>query len=83
LQQKTSVLFLAAFAGRGTWPSGGAPMVSSDRLYLMGLYFSGWPSQREYLTARCTGVSLLKTWAYDHICLFGWTLPLPTEASRP
>ena len=51
--------------------------------YLVGWYYSGWPWQREYLTARCAGVSLLKTWAYDHICLFGWTLPLPTEASRP
>jgi len=51
--------------------------------YLMGLYLSGWPWQREYLTARRTGLSLLKMWAYDHVCLFGWPVPLPKPANRP
>ena len=50
--------------------------------YLMGLYYSGWPWVREYLAARRTAVTLLKTWAYDHICLFGWSLPLPKEGGR-
>lgn len=47
--------------------------------YLMGLYYSGWPWQREYLAARRTGVPLLKIWAWDHLGLFGWPIPLPTE----
>jgi hypothetical protein len=51
--------------------------------YLMGWYYSGWPWQREYLAARRTRVPLLKTWAYDHLCLFGWPLPLPVEVARP
>lgn len=50
--------------------------------YLMGLYYSGWPWQREYLAARRTGVPVIKIWAYDHLCLFGWHLPLPSEAKR-
>lgn len=49
----------------------------------MGLYVSGWPWQREYLTARRTGVPLFQTWASDHLCLFGWLLPLPKEIDRP
>ena len=51
--------------------------------YLMGWYYSGWPWAREYLAARRTGVPLLKFWAYDHLCLFGWPLPLPIQTSAP
>jgi hypothetical protein len=51
--------------------------------YLMGWYYSGWPWQREYLVARRTGVPLIKFWAYDHLCLFGWPLPLPVEVASP
>ena len=51
--------------------------------YLMGWYYSGWPWQREYLVARRTGVPLIKFWAYDHLCLFGWPLPLPVAAANP
>jgi hypothetical protein len=49
--------------------------------YLMGLYYSGWPWQREFLATRSTALPLVKTWAYDHFCLFGWTLPLPKPRS--
>ena len=49
--------------------------------YLEGWFYSGWPWQREYLAARRTGVPTAKFWAYDHLCLFGWPLPLPKEAS--
>lgn len=45
--------------------------------YLMGLYYSAWPWQREYVAAVSTGVPLVKLWAYDHVCLFGWPLPMP------
>jgi hypothetical protein len=51
--------------------------------YLMGWYYSGWPWQREYLAAQRTGAPLVKFWAYDHLCLSGWPLPLPKEAGRP
>ena len=51
--------------------------------YLMGWYHSGWPWQREYLTARRIGAPLLKFWAYDHLCLFAWPLPLPKETGAP
>jgi len=51
--------------------------------YLMGWYYSGWPWQREYLAARRTGVPMIKLWAYDHLCSFGWPLPLPVEKSTP
>lgn len=50
--------------------------------YLMGLYYAGWPWQREYSAARRTGTPLLKIWAYDHLCLFGWPLPLPKSGRR-
>lgn len=50
--------------------------------YLFGMYYAGWPWGREYLAARSTAVPMEKIWAYDHLCLFGWTLPLPTEARR-
>ncbi len=51
--------------------------------YLMGLYYSGWPWQREYLAAKRTGVPVLKIWAYDHLGLFGWPLPLPKVPASP
>ena len=51
--------------------------------YLMGWYNSGWPWQREYQAAQRTGIPLIKFWAYDHLCLFGWPLPLPKQPSSP
>ena len=46
--------------------------------YLLGLYSAGWPWQREYVAARSTRVPLAKIWAYDHVCLMNWPLPMPT-----
>ena len=48
--------------------------------YLMGNFNSGWPYARDYLTARRTLVPLIKLWAYDHICLYARSLPLPSES---
>ncbi|MBZ5579464.1 MAG: hypothetical protein LAP40_23135 [Acidobacteriia bacterium] len=53
---------------------------ASDCGYLMGLFNSGWPWEREYLAARRQLPSIVKIWAYDHICLYGRGIPLPTEA---
>jgi hypothetical protein len=50
--------------------------------YLMGWYYYGWPWQRECLAVRSAGVPLMKTWAYDHLCLFGWPLPLISKRAR-
>ena len=48
--------------------------------YLMGNFNPGWPFARDYLTARRTLVPLIKLWAYDHLCLFARSLPLPSES---
>jgi hypothetical protein len=45
--------------------------------YLEGWYYSGWPWVAEFVAALGTGVPLIKFWAIDHLCLFGWDLPLP------
>ncbi len=50
--------------------------------YLMGLYYATWPWMREYVNASRLGLPSIKLWAYDHICLFGWPLPLPTTDDR-
>ncbi len=47
--------------------------------YLEGWYNPAWPWAREFQAAQRTGVPVIKFWAYDHICLFGWPLPLPKQ----
>jgi hypothetical protein len=47
--------------------------------YLMGLYYGTWPWMREFVNASRIGPPAIKLWAYDHVCLFGWPLPLPTS----
>jgi hypothetical protein len=51
----------------------------ADCRYLMGLFNAGWPWERDYLLARRSLTPLVKIWAYDHLCLFGNGLPIPTE----
>lgn len=51
------------------WP------VASCR-YLMGWFYAGWPWQLDYFRASNTQLPLIKLWAWDHYCLFGWTSPL-------
>jgi hypothetical protein len=53
---------------------------ASDCGYLMGLFNPGWPWEREFLTGQRQLPSIIKMWAYDHICLFGRCVPLPVEA---
>ena len=50
--------------------------------YLMGLYYGTWPWMREFVNASRLGLPAIKLWAYDHLCLFGWPLPLPTSDDR-
>ena len=50
--------------------------------YLMGLYYGTWPWMREFVNASRLGLPAIKLWAYDHLCLFGWPVPLPTSDDR-
>jgi len=50
-----------------------------DCRYLMGLFNAGWPWERDYLIARRARNPLIKIWAYDHLCLFGRSVPLIAE----
>jgi hypothetical protein len=50
--------------------------------YLMGLYYGTWPWLREYVNASRLGLPVIKIWAYDHLCLFGWPVPLATTDDR-
>ena len=50
--------------------------------YLMGLYYATWPWLREYVNVSRLGLPAIKLWAYDHVCLFGLPLPLPTTDDR-
>ena len=50
--------------------------------YLMGLYYGTWPWLREFVNVNRLGLPAIKIWAYDHLCLFGWPIPLPTTDDR-
>jgi hypothetical protein len=50
--------------------------------YLMGLYYGTWPWLREFGNVNRVGLPAIKLWAYDHICLFGWPVPLPKTDDR-
>ena len=50
--------------------------------YLMGLYYGTWPWLREFVNASRLGLPAIKLWAYDHLCLFGWPVPLPASDDR-
>lgn len=43
--------------------------------YLMGWYTAAWPWVLEYFASLTNQIPLLKLWAWDHYCLFGWQLP--------
>jgi hypothetical protein len=53
---------------------------ASDCGYMAGLFDSGWPWEREYLAAQRQLPAIVKLWAYDHMCLYGRAIPLPSEA---
>ena len=46
--------------------------------YLQGWYYAAWPWVREFVKVSRLRLPIVKFWAYDHLCLFGWPLPLPT-----
>jgi hypothetical protein len=49
--------------------------------YNMGWYTYAWPWRREFAAAGSAGAPIVKMWAYDHLCLFGWPLPMPREGA--
>ncbi|MGA2185213.1 MAG: hypothetical protein ABSH47_19515 [Bryobacteraceae bacterium] len=49
--------------------------------WLVAWFNGGCPWTREYLLA-IDMVSLVNFWAFDHLALFSWPLPLPTGTSR-
>jgi len=48
-----------------------------------GLYYGTWPWLREFVNASRLGLPAIKLWAYDHVCLFAWPVPLPTSDDAP
>lgn len=59
----------------GTWPR------ASVR-YLVPWFNGGCPWPTEYLRARNEAVPVINFWAFDHLCLMSWPLPLPTNAGN-
>jgi hypothetical protein len=52
------------------WPA-------ADVVYLLPIFNGGCPWQAEYLGARNGSVPVVNFWAYDHLALMSWPLPLP------
>jgi hypothetical protein len=50
--------------------------------YLVPWFNGGCPWALEYLFAFKQSTPLICLWAFDHLCLFGWPLPLPKEVGR-
>jgi hypothetical protein len=50
--------------------------------YLMGVFYATWPWLREFVKVNRLGLPAVKLWAYDHLCLFGWPIPLPKTDDR-
>jgi hypothetical protein len=46
--------------------------------FLMRLYYGTSPWLREFVNVNRLGRPAIKIWAYDHLCLDGWPIPLPT-----
>jgi hypothetical protein len=50
--------------------------------YLVPLFNGGCPWPREYLAAVNAGVPRINLWAWDHLALLSWPVPLPVNRSR-
>ena len=56
------------------WPA-------ADVAYLLPVFNGGCPWPAEFLEARNAGVPSLTFWAFDHLALLSWPLPLPRNGS--
>lgn len=61
-------------AGSGSWPR-------ANVRYLVPWFNGGCPWPSEFLRASNESVPVINFWAFDHVCLLGWPLPLPVNAS--
>ena len=59
-----------------------SPWIRAISRYLMGLYYGTWPWLRQFVNVDRLGLSAVKLWAYDHLCLFGWPVPPPVTDDR-
>lgn len=59
----------------GSWPV-------SATAYLVPWFNGGCPWTSELLQALNQSVPLVCFWAFDHLCLFSWPLPLPKQVGR-
>jgi hypothetical protein len=71
-KQKTSIAF--PMTPPNNWPK-------DSVAWLVAWFNGGCPWTREYLLA-VDMVALVNFWAFDHLALFSWPLPLPTGVSR-
>jgi len=67
-KQKVSITF--PWTAPNTW-------AKEDTAYLFPIFNGGCPWVREYLFAKNNNSPLLNMWAWDHIVLLSWPLPLP------
>jgi hypothetical protein len=59
----------------GSWPV-------SATAYLVPWFNGGCPWTSEFLQALNQSTPLVCFWAFDHLCLFSWPLPLPKQVGR-
>ena len=59
----------------GSWPV-------TATAYLVPWFNGGCPWTMEYVCALNQSIPLICFWAFDHLCLFSWPLPLPKEVGR-
>jgi hypothetical protein len=50
--------------------------------YLVPWFNGGCPWTSELLQALNQAIPLVCFWAFDHLCLFSWPLPLPKKVGR-
>jgi hypothetical protein len=55
---------------------------TSNIAYLIPWYNGTCPWPREFNLASTRGLQLINFWAYDHLALMSWPIPLPTSLER-
>ncbi|MGE5570121.1 MAG: hypothetical protein ACM3S5_13885 [Rhodospirillales bacterium] len=63
------------YTGGRSWPRG-------DVRYLMPWFNGGCPWEQEYLMSALREGLGTTLWAWDHLCLLSWPLPMPAEGRR-
>ncbi len=50
--------------------------------YMLPLFNGGCPWMKEYRMATQAGIPFLNLWAFDHVCIFGWSVLEPGQPAR-